>query len=99
MTREEKVIMYVMGLLEESIRAGTLRGGRFRLADEGLQCFHELKEQKFKPTKDELETAFVLLSSPPEEIKEAYRLHGKIEFSFSFAWFKLMTIRLLKGIH
>lgn len=82
-THEEKVITYVLGMLEDARARGTIKGGRFRLDAAGLKRYRELREvEKFKPTPKETETAYVLLSNPPEEVLKAYQDVGKIEFKW-----------------
>ena len=77
--REDKVIVYVMGLLQDSLTRGEIKGGRFRLDAEGLKYYKQLVKEKFKPTKQEVEIAYALLSSPPKEVLEAYQQLGKLK--------------------
>jgi hypothetical protein len=94
MTREEKVLIYVMGLLEDA-RASGLKGGRFRLAADGLDMYRQLKAEKFKPTQEEMEIAFVLIKSPPDEINQAYKQYGILKFEWASAhvWLWIMFKR------
>jgi hypothetical protein len=85
MSHEEKVILYVMGILDSSVNTGALRGGRFRLDKAGRKEYEALKASGFHPNKHEIETAYVLLSSPPPEVIKAYEKCGKIAFEWSFA--------------
>lgn len=82
-TYEEKVITYVLGILDDAKARGTIRGGTFRLSKEGLQEYEQLKKEKFHPSQKDIEAAFVLLSQPPDEILAAYKEHGKIQFEWS----------------
>ena len=77
--REDKVIVYVMGLLEDSLARKEIKGGRFRLDAEGMKYYKQLVKEKFKPTKQEIEIAYTLLSSPPKEVFEAYQMLGKLK--------------------
>lgn len=96
MTHEEKVILYVMGILDSSVQTGVLRGGRFRLDNAGRKEYESLKASGFRPTKQEIETAYVLLSSPPPEVIAAYEKCGKIAFEWRYAhkWLWLHLKRL-----
>lgn len=96
MSREEKIIVYVMGILDSSIQTGTVRGGRFRLDKAGRKEFESLKASGFRPTKQEIETAYVLLNSPPPEVIKAYEKCGKVAFEWRFVhkWLWVMLKRL-----
>jgi hypothetical protein len=98
MTHEEKVIVYVMGILDSSVQTGTIRGGRFRLDKNGRKEYEALKASGFRPTKQEIETAYILLSAPPPEVIKAYEQCGKIAFEWRYAhkWLWLMILRLFK---
>ena len=100
MTHEEATIIYTMGLLEDA-RAKGLKGGRFRLDVDGMKAYAEMRKEKFRPTDKEIEAAFMLLRTPPDEIKQAYLEHGKIKFKWSSAhiWLRIMFARLLRKIN
>lgn len=97
MTREEKVIIYTMGILENA-RSKGLRGGNFRMGEDGIQAYRQLRAEGFQPTMEEIDTAYVLLQSPPEEVKQAYRKFGKIKFEWAAAhkWIWMMLKRMFK---
>lgn len=81
-TREEKALIYVVGLLDQAIEVGAVKGGRFRLDVAGKKYFEKLKSQKFRPTKDEIEAVYVLLNDPPDEVKKV------ISEKPRFKWFR-----------
>jgi hypothetical protein len=54
MTRDEKVAIYVQGLLEKMAKDGSVEGGAMRLTEQGRTVFEKLKTEGFKPTTDEI---------------------------------------------
>lgn len=60
LTHEEKVILYVMGVLEELKHKGLIEG-RGPLTDEGLKTIAELKASGFEPTDKEVKDAMDVL--------------------------------------
>ena len=97
MSREEKNLIFTMGILEDA-RAKGLQGGRFRMTAEGLAAYAQLRKEMYRPTDKEIEIAFTLLRTPPDEITKEYAMHGKLTFKWSCAhiWLWLMLQRLLK---
>lgn len=73
MTHEEKVIVYTLGLIESGLKTGMVQGGRLRLDPEGLEEYEKLKREGFRPTPSEIETAYVLLSDPPEKARKLFQ--------------------------
>lgn len=60
--RMEKVIVYVIGTLEELKEKGLVEGPE-PLTESGRAVFAELKEQKFTPTEDEINQVMAFIMS------------------------------------
>ena len=66
--RIDKVTTYVLGMLDNARDAKIITGGRIQLTEAGKKEYERLKKEGFKPTEQEIEIAFTLISDPPPEV-------------------------------
>lgn len=63
MSRDEKALLYTVGICSRMVEEGILEGGKHRLSAHGAGIFRALEDSGFKPTKDEIERAMTILQS------------------------------------
>lgn len=62
LTHGEKVMLYVMGILQGLKAKGIVSGGA-DLSHEGQQVYEQLQAQGFKPTQSEMQTAIATIKA------------------------------------
>ena len=65
LTHGSKVLLYVLGILDELEFKELVKGGYHKITDEGREEYLALKESGFKPTPEEIEAAIVTLNERP----------------------------------
>ncbi len=66
MTREEKVVLYVVNVLDGMRQKGLITGGH-ELSDKGRQEIIRMKAEGFRPTPDEVRDATIALLNSADE--------------------------------
>lgn len=61
MSRDERALLYTVGICNRLVEQGLLEGGKYRLASHGLDLFAKMESEGFKPTKDEIERSMMIL--------------------------------------
>lgn len=60
LTHESKVMLYVIGVMDDLKRHGLVEGGH-DISDEGRETLEQLRASGFKPTDDEMQAAVRVL--------------------------------------
>ena len=64
LTRKEKVMLYVIHVLEGLRKKGLLQGDGLPITKEGEAAFEQMKRDGFHPSKEEMDEALVKLVGP-----------------------------------
>lgn len=54
LTKNQKLVFYVIGMLDELKKMGILKDGAYELSGKGVHCFDELISSKYRPSLDEI---------------------------------------------
>ncbi len=92
MSREEQVIVYVMGMIDNARDHNIVKGGRFRLGFNGKKEYQQMKQEGFRPTQEEIEMVYTLLNDPPPEVLKALKRYRPIELKLSAMWSKIVSL-------
>lgn len=61
--REQQVMIYAVGMLDDMVASGLLVGGRYRLTEGSKKAFEEMAEEGFSPTQQEIHGALNALQA------------------------------------
>lgn len=68
LSRNHKVMIFVLGTCEKLASKGLLTGGRFQLDPRGQSIFESLKQSGFRPTDHEIKVAMNVLQTAIIEV-------------------------------